>query len=505
MLERKTVIPARLSLLFFFAVTLAAPFYLEDGYFNLLQAKAHICDAALGAFLAGMALHWGWTVARAHAPPALPRLEPLDWAMLLFGALALASCLCSDRPAAALWGLEGWGVGGFAMAGLALACCLLSRSLPYRQNLWLPVLAVNLVIFFLTILHAAGIDALGLHREVVPDQWFYYLSTIGNRNWYAGYLCLLVPMVAVFYLTATQTASQWVCLLFLAPACLNLVLCASDSVYLGLGFCLFFALPFLTANGMRMGRSCLLMSVYGASLLTVRFLPPFGELALQINGLSGRLLHPAIGCTLTAAGALGVIFLPGLWDRRSPAERRRLLLLLEVLLALVALGFLAHAVTHFGDKWGTNRGRTWRYSLELYRSFPMTQKLLGVGPEQLGRYYRELSVRFTRPILSAHSEPIQLLLSNGALGLLSWGTIWGMLFYCSIRERVWEQDAIAFFLPLTAYFAQGLVNGPQPLNTALLCLMSACFRIHTEKRPEGLKYREVSTPPSQERKLKNEL
>lgn len=482
MTENKTRGTGTLALIWCGAAALVAPLYYEDQYFNMLQAKAHICNVALAVLLGGTLALWLVRCVSQHRliPPSAP--EPLDGVLLLFGALALLSTLCSPYPAESFWGMEGWCVGGYAMAGLSLACVLLPRMLPYRQNLWLPVLGVNLLVFACTVFHAAGVDVLGLHEDILPVQWFSYLSTIGNRNWFAGYLCLLVPLVAVFYLSATETASRIVCLIFLAPACLNLVLCASDSIYLGLGICMFFALPYVTATGERMMRSFVLVSLYGLSLLLFRYAPPFREMAATVKGLSRIAMDPRIALAVTAAGIALALLSRLFWDRLSPKGKRRITFLLEGLLLMAALAFLVYTLTHFNDKWGTNRGRTWRESWALYGSLPLAQKLLGVGPELLGLYYSELSGDFIRPILSAHSEPLQILLTNGALGLVCWGTVWGMLLARFFRQKLWGRDEIAFFLPLAAYGGQALVNGPQPLNAALLCLMVVCFRIHTREK-----------------------
>lgn len=481
------ILPSALAVVCFYSFTLVAPIYFEDSYFNMLQAKGRICSTVLLVFLAGAAVVCLWKRIGKEQRASKIRFCGMDGVILAFGALALLSCALSEQPWDALWGMKGWCVGGMMMAGLSLSCCLLCRWLPCHQNLWLPVLGVNVVIFLLTILHGMGIDALYLHREILPKQWFDYLSTIGNLNWYVGYLCLLVPMLAVGYLSSKQTGSQVIYLILLCLGIWNVVICGSDGIYLGFGFCMFFALPYLTATAKRMVRCMTLAAIYGLSLLVCGIAPCFAGMRENTGGIAGNMLRPEAAMTVLIASILGALFAARYWKRLSAARVRQITIALELLLLVVAVYFLYHALTDFGDAWGTNRGKTWRTTWEIYQSLPLCQKLLGVGPEQLYSYYEELSVWFSRPIVNAHSEPLQLLVTNGVLGVLCWGAVWCAILARYFRQQLWQQDSIAFFLPLAAYFAQAMVNSPQPLNAALLCMFTSWFRMKTEQTiiPEG--------------------
>lgn len=91
-------------------------------------------------------------------------------------------------------------------------------------------------------------------------------------------------------------------------------------------------------------------------------------------------------------------------------------------------------------------------------------------------------------VLVSHSEPLQYLLTTGAVGLLSWAGVWVSLFAGYFRYRVWEKDLTAFFLPLSAYFAQAFVNSPQTEGIALFYLMLSCYQriLRTEITAERL-------------------
>jgi hypothetical protein len=199
-----------------------------------------------------------------------------------------------------------------------------------------------------------------------------------------------------------------------------------------------------------------------------------------MDGMMGQALDWKIALTIVIIGAVGAILVGGRWDRLPDRWKQIALLLAELTLAGVSIALLIHTVSHFDESWGTNRGRTWIASVGLYSDFSWKEKLLGVGPELLGGYYQALSTHFSRPILSAHSEPLQILLTMGGVGLIARASIWCCIFARYFRLRLWRRDEIAFFLPLAAYWGQSLVNSPQPLNEIMFWVMLALFRLHTE-------------------------
>ena len=473
-------LPHILGFIFFLMVLSITPLYFEDGYFNLLQAKGHAITLSTLLFT-GIMLPW-MCLRRNAAPLFRFRRSGMECSMLSMAAVSLVSCLFSGNIAASFWGTDGWCVGAFAYIGGAISSILLSRHLIYRHNLWLPVIGSNIIVFSVGILHAAGVDVFYLHQWVAPDQIYKYISTIGNLNWYAGYLCLLTPLFAVFYLSGQTRATRAICLLFLLPAGTNLVLCGSDSIFLGLGFCAFFALPYITADAQHMTRACVLLSVYGASLLFVHLSPAFLNWANAIHGVAGAVLKLSVSVPITLFGIGGAVLVHFHWDRLSMKQRYCIAAFLECLLTATVVIFAINSVSQFNDSWGTGRGRTWRTSLELFDAFSLKEKLIGTGPELLGPRYTELSSSFSRPILSAHSEPLQVLLTMGVAGLLCWVAVWSCILGSYFKKQLWKTDEIAFFLPLTAYLGQSLVNSPQPLNIAVLSVILAVLRLRTEER-----------------------
>ncbi len=465
------------SLVFFYAVTLVLPLYFEDAYFNMLEAKAHIYIFSVCILLPFLCAALVMQIKDRSVLETRASLCWTDWAVLLLGGWCLLSCLCSGTVADSFWGTQGWSVGAFTFCSLAIFYLIVSRHLDYRPNLWIPVLVVNAFIFVVGVLHSAGVDVFSLHDGVVPYQLYYYISTVGQVNWYGCYLCLLFPVFALSYLASEDRHSSLIYYGICFLAVLNVVLCASDGVYLGLGFCVFFAAPYVLKQKERIGRAFHLMMGYGASLLIVSTAPCFLEKMLSINeGISARLLDARVAALVILAGAAGTL-LTKLCDRFL-TERclRWMTVVVEACLAVVVVAMFFQEAARFNDSWGTNRGLIWRMSMEVYQGLPLGRKLLGVGPDMLRSYYQELSDVFHETVLASHSEPLQYLLTMGGVGLLAWISLWASLFVGYFRHRVWERDLAVLFVPLAAYFAQSFVNSPQTEGIVLFYLMLACYQ-----------------------------
>lgn len=195
--NRNHILQKYSAVIIFFGISIFVPIYMENGYLNLTQAKAHALymTALLAAAL------WGASMpcARKNRTMAVGlKINILDFILIGFALNACLSSLLSQNVASSFFGNDGWSVGSAAILALTLSYFIISRYYKARANDWLPVLAANVIIFLITILHSMGIDIFGLHENVAPKQFYLYVSTIGNVNWLSGYLCIILPAFFIF-------------------------------------------------------------------------------------------------------------------------------------------------------------------------------------------------------------------------------------------------------------------------------------------------------------------
>ncbi|MBE6686236.1 MAG: hypothetical protein E7591_03295 [Ruminococcaceae bacterium] len=469
------IIEKRFSVFAIVLLLIFLPLYVENAYFNVVEAKFRAFFISSMIIVLPITFFLAYRLVKRKEYNKKP-LDLSEGALLGFAAVWLISCLLSERRNSSFWGNDGWYIGVFAVLMLTLLYFFLSRSLEYEQNIFIPVFAINVLIFILGILQFARIDLFGLHENILEKQYYQYISTLGNTNWVAGYLCLFIPMSFVFFLNAEDGFSYIFNLIFLIFAFSNLILSISDGAYIGLGFSAFFSIPFIFNDKLRSKRCLLLFMIFFAEAVLITLLPCFNGLFERISGISSFVLDLRISAPLLAFCVLTYILI-SLSKREGKEFRRVICIACEVLLLLIVIGFFIYSVITFDDSFGSSRGAIWRVSFERFSDYSVKEKLIGIGPELLRGEYRELQMsdRFKGlAILSSHSEPIQILLSSGIIGLALYLTVLAGVFKDIGRI---SEKSFAYFLPISAYFGQSFVNSATIVNLTLLCIIFSMYRI----------------------------
>ncbi len=475
---KKTDITNPVSVFILWWMMIVVPLYVENRYFNILQAKGHAFDAGC---IAGAILIAFSVLGNKYVTKLKPKASLTDAGIVIMACAAIISCFLCGSFKAAFWGEQGWCVGGFAFLMGAFIYMYLSKSFYMSQNFWLPVIAVNAFIFVVGIMHSVGTDVLGIHKNIDPSQFYQYISTIGNVNWFSGYLCLLIPMFACFYIGAKGIASQIIYILILALGELNMVLSGSDSLLLGLGVCAFFALPHMFRTKSSAARFSVLVVIYGLASMLVSLHPAFAEKSAMIDGLSAFFLKQPVYIGLMAIGIIGILVFSLMNESAAKKLCKVIIIAGEIALAAAVIYFVYKTVVSFGVRWGSYRGSIWKKAVEVFAGLGPINKIFGVGPEMLGQYFKDMPVGFTRRVLAAHSEPLQILLSMGIAGLAGWIIMWAGIIKRFFTGRLWKTPVMAFFLPLMAYLGQSLVNTPMATNFGIMIVMVSLFVYNSER------------------------
>lgn len=427
-------------------------------------------------------------------------LSITDRFVLGFFISVLLSYLFTDYPADALWGEERWLMGLLPQLTVIGAYFILTRS--WNITLWIPgmLFPVSAVVFLLGLLDRFGVILIPM--EYRNPQ---FISTVGNINWYCGYM-------VTFFFGAVY--------LYWSGAVLKKWLRTALLVYLGLGFAT------LVTQGSSSGLLALLGILFVLFLLSARHsdrMYAFSHIALLLSGtclllyLLQLLFPDAITYRESATELLtntplpAVMFLlSGLllfWlYLRAGSYPKRFFTGLAVLVSAAALlftaGFCALLIANtvrpgsigalsdlsflrFTPEWGSKRGATWTAGLGCYLEMSPGRKLVGAGPDCMWPYIAgEGSVRL-RSLISqqfgnlqltnAHNEWITVLVNYGLFGLISFA---GMMI-CSIRRFLrpgampypYACMAGACGISLLAYTLHNVVSFQQLMNYPLMFLI----------------------------------
>ncbi len=328
---------------------------------------------------------------------------------------------------------------------------------------------------------------------------YTYLSTIGNIDWFCGYLSVIVPFaMGDLYLSRVKLLEEkgedsgkcvWKILaleVFTALSFLLLILLGTESSYLILGVC-FLAMAAISVGnptgciafleqGMLLGiLPGILHWLLSSNLLMLDF-----YLYENSQGISWRLIQEWYGFALVLAAIAFLVwlyFIRRFTVRSDNSSCGALLRLVEVLCIVGMLALLFVQVilpSCYPDAFGSYRGLIWKICGQIYRDLPLQQKLFGIGPDCVYRYltdhpdYRSILLeRFGMDIMNAHSVLLNRLLTTGLAGTV----LFLILIVAALRIFNRQRRFLPYILMLLSYLIVGTVLFEQILCLPYLLLL----------------------------------
>ncbi len=451
------------------------PLCIKGSYFGLieLKARAFLYAAVPAVLLAAVLAAAGIFFDGDRRKNSVRKSAIL---LLIIGLWSLFSSFMSISPELSLTGSRGWKVGSIMTVVLILTTIIVSGNLQFHSYMLLPIMAVNIFINALAVIQSAGINVFGLQNGLIKEQYYVYMTTIGNSNSYSGYLCLLLPLFWGAFLSCKERATELLYGLFAAVGFMGLIMAESDSSYAGIGICLLFMLLFVFGSDdhaeQYLKRSSVLLVLYGGCLLFVRYFPMFEAKRAEFAGLSWKMLCSPVPEILISCGILLYLLAGRLIQSK---KERYLLIALEALIIVTICGFAVSLVMNFNDGWGNGRGEIWRISWEYFCKLPLRYKITGIGPEMVFQAFIAHLAETGSNVVTAHSDIMQVLLTQGIVGLALYFAFWGYLTALFFRKKLWKSNTAVFFFPLAAYWGQSLFCTVYPITAAVFSFMAGLY------------------------------
>ena len=451
------------------------PLCIKGSYFGLieLKARAFLYAAVPAVLLAAVLAAAGIFFDGDRRKNSVRKSAIL---LLIIGLWSLFSSFMSISPELSLTGSRGWKVGSIMTVVLILTTIIVSGNLQFHSYMLLPIMAVNIFINALAVIQSAGINVFGLQNGLIKEQYYVYMTTIGNSNSYSGYLCLLLPLFWGAFLSCKERATELLYGLFAAVGFMGLIMAESDSSYAGIGICLLFMLLFVFGSDdhaeQYLKRSSVLLVLYGGCLLFVRYFPMFEAKRAEFAGLSWKMLCSPVPEIMISCGILLYLLAGRLIQSK---KERYLLIALEALIIVTICGFAVSLVMNFNDGWGNGRGEIWRISWEYFCELPLHSKITGIGPEMVFLAFRAHLAETGSNVVTAHSDIMQVLLTQGIVGLALYIAFWGYLTALFFRKKIWTSNTAVFFFPLAAYWGQSLFCTVYPVTAVVFSFMAGLY------------------------------
>ena len=478
------------------------PYYNQEGYAHIGTDKARFFDTTIkymGRLLLPVAGVYLIICAYLSRKELRNRLRDIfsvtDYFAIGYGVALLISWGFSKYRENALWGAKGWFMG--LLPQLALVLCYLMVSKLWKPRKWVVylALAVSWTVFLLGWLNRAGFDPLGMGMYNTS-----FISTIGNINWYCGYM-MSIFFVGVGIMWQFQEGNSlwkllWMVYVFIGFG--SLLAQGSDSGMLTLAVLVLVMFALSVSEGERMRMFWLEMVLLGGACLTtyiMRAVLPNDSYDLSV-GVGLILVTGWRPIVVTMVSVFGLIFVDQSMKRgKYPSKEfgiitKSLAGLMVTYVSLYVAALAANTLRPgslgplsgnawfiFNDKWGSGRGATWQAGWMCFVEQNVLHKLVGVGPDAMSFFEYDagsdglqslLKENFGYLVLTnAHNEWLTVLVDVGILGLI---TFVGMMMtgICRFLKKGRNRITFACGLCLLAYTVNNMFSFQQSMNTSTM-------------------------------------
>lgn len=488
------------------------PLYSQDGYSHIGTDKAmFFCKVSAGFMgillpVAAIYLIIRAAVLRKRGEVLRPsdmRWRRTDLFAVLYGVALVVSYLCSRHKEVALWGAKRWYMGFWPQIFLILIYFLVSVF--WKPRKWM---------FGLMMAVAAGVFVLGyLNRfSVYPIQMKLqnpqFISTIGNINWYCGYVVpVLLAGVGLLWLNEGGTGGKKkalgrlpaaACAVYILAGFGTLITQGSDSGIMALAVTLLVMFCLSAADGVRMlSFFRIMLLLCGACMVTAAIWKVVPERMNYRSGGMDMLLSARVLVPVTIVSLFFFLWVYGKQKKGTYCKLRMQYLAfgiaavaaagVVILLAMAAvntirpgsLGVLSsHPFFTFSESWGSNRGATWKAGWLCFTEQDILHKFTGVGPDAMWEEIRTRGSEGLQDMISrnfgnlnlvnAHNEWLTVLVNTGLLGLAGFAGMMVTGIAGFLREGRRNPFACTCGLCLLGYTVNNIFSFQQAMGVAVI-------------------------------------
>ncbi len=392
--------------------------------------------------------------------------------VLLYVIFCCASAVFSSFKASALQG-EGRFDGLFTIllcAGIFFGVSLFAR--PKKAYIYAAALAVSLNCI-IAVLQLLGYNPLHLF----PGNYNFYdagvkfsstfFGTIGNADLFSAYICLILPLVSVYYInTEKRTFSLLPCVLLCAFC---LFVCGVSGGILAIAVTAIIAAPFVITHGERLRRVFEIELV----MLISAFLVFAVKVAETVNGVCVDFCFSKISAALLIITAIIAVLRLAV-EKREFRQKPLQLIFTTLSAAFVGSGLLIayywrgpegsvyelSQIMHgiIKDSFGSSRILIWRKALELVPE----RLLLGGGPGTLAlrldvnfsRFVEETGKTLSATVDNAHNDYLGILVNTGLLSLIAYTSAQCASLFKAVKAAKLSEFCFCLACGLLCYWVQ---------------------------------------------------
>lgn len=432
------------------------------------------------------------------------------WFAVVFVVGICIATIFSINPLESWQGKEGRKLGAMVWLLCVAMYMMLSKYLrPGKWMIW-TFLVSNILVCILAILNFWAIDPLGMYENLMEAQHAMFISTIGNVNACASYLCMVLPAGMVLYFLCKDRKLQVITGIFLVLGFWTCYCTKSQSWLLGIGAAFLVLLWFAMCDHFHMRRFLELCSLFWVSSVLMKLTFSIGKMKNYLGLMFRYFMAEGFQNRVMLNGfvllVMGILFGGGIfyiWKREKKEKElpyhtlRKGVFLFFALTAVAAVLLLVAAnlnrnswegifswLNHLKlqDSFGSSRGYIWRISVKSWLDMPFWKKLTGYGVNcyhMLIQQYGGEGVAdvFDGAILvDAHNEFLQFMTTMGIVGTVGYFGLLVSTAVTSFKKYVKQPEFLLGVAVVCGYAAQAMVNNPTVFLTPYLFLMLGIIR-----------------------------
>ena len=427
---------------------------------------------------------------------------------VLFAVCVIISYVLSSRKDIALFGESNWYVGAWEYLALCICMLVIGRT-ALSGRIFTGVILVSSIAVY-----AAGIIIdLARNRLDIDGLDGSKVSTIGNPNWFCGYMvCVLFLPAAVYMIREKKTEKDTrvisiLCMICFLAGAYSFFAQGSLSAFPAAYAVLLVLLVFSEHDLYRLKKISELTTLFITAGLMHAMAVMLGIREGSGDALTRFVCGVPFLLFLFAVSAIIMFVIRKKVQDGNTSTRFHigritlmvsciavLLYALTVTINTVSGGVLGTGpVLYFGDEWASYRGITTSTGLTLFGGMTVREKFFGTGPDTFysliysGRYPL-LAAKVTESfggarLTNAHSEPVTMLVNTGLLGTAAFYGILISLFMTLFRAarktdrdnadaRSYRTAALIAALGIAAYAVNNLFSFQTAMNLSQLSLLA---------------------------------
>ncbi len=489
------------------AIGVIVPFYLKDRYYGVGDCKYEAYEwcvrIGFAAMIIVVVIYWFM----AGKDSVFNNVKTTDLFVGAFVLLAFIAAIAGGNFSECISGYKGWFMGILSLLSFALLYFFNSFFQRYYRTVLAVLCIVAFITFILGILNRMLIDPIGVYTDIDDKYKNQFLSTLGQATWYSSYMAVLLPIGAGVFMSSDRKSRPFIfytSLIYCIIGFMTAVSQNSDSAYFALIGMFMVLFAFGIRDAKRISAFFRLIFVFFVSTrLMYLLLLIHPNPILKLDSISNFIIFSPIMWLITASvGFLwGAVYYYNVKEEKY--SDRLWKMLFNIILCVVAAAFVLWFVILIADakgvlpagisaltskipyldwseNWGNGRGRTWAFSLMMFKDMGFINKLFGVGPDGYAPYaYNLYAERLgemwgERTLTNAHNEILNSLISYGIFGVIAYIGI----FVSTVKEllKKWDEYPYlsGFIAAIAAYLCHNFFCYQQVCCTPFIFIVMGC-------------------------------